>query len=45
MCVEEGPLAAMREFDATQQRLSKSEDAAQGVRSFVKKRLGIFVVR
>ena len=42
-CVEVGPLAAMREFDATQQRLSNSEDAKEGVRSFVEKRVAKFV--
>jgi enoyl-CoA hydratase len=36
--VEEGPLAAMDEFIAVQQRLANSEDAAEGVRSFVEKR-------
>ncbi|TFY96694.1 crotonase/enoyl-CoA hydratase family protein [Ramlibacter humi] len=36
--VEKGPHAAMEEFIATQQRLSNSEDAAEGVRSFVEKR-------
>ena len=41
-CVEEGALAAIREFDATQQRLSRSEDAAEGVRSFVEKRVARF---
>ena len=36
--VEEGPLAAMEEFIAVQRRLANSEDAAEGVRSFVEKR-------
>jgi enoyl-CoA hydratase/carnithine racemase len=36
--VEQGPQAAMQEFIATQQRLANSEDAAEGVRSFVEKR-------
>jgi enoyl-CoA hydratase/carnithine racemase len=36
--VEHGPLAAMQEFIGVQQRLSNSEDAAEGVRSFVEKR-------
>ena len=36
--IEHGPLAAMEEFEATQQRLSRSEDAAEGVRSFVERR-------
>jgi enoyl-CoA hydratase len=36
--VEEGPLAAMQDFIAVQQRLSNSEDAAEGVQSFIEKR-------
>lgn len=36
--VEQGPLAAMEEFIDVQQRLANSEDAAEGVRSFVEKR-------
>ena len=36
--VEHGPLAAMEDFIATQQRLSNSEDAREGVASFVEKR-------
>jgi enoyl-CoA hydratase/carnithine racemase len=36
--VEHGPIAAMREFIDTQQGLSRSEDAAEGVRSFVERR-------
>ena len=36
--VEHGPLVAMHEFVPVQQRLSRSEDAAEGVRSFVEKR-------
>ena len=44
-CVEEGPLAAMREFEATQQRLSTSEDAKEGVRSFVERRAAQFTGR
>lgn len=35
---EHGPLAAMADFIATQQTLSRSEDAAEGVRSFVERR-------
>lgn len=40
--VEHGPLAAMEEFIEVQQRLSNSEDAAEGVRSFVEKRAANF---
>jgi enoyl-CoA hydratase len=36
--VEQGPLEAMEEFIVVQQRLSNSEDAKEGVRSFVEKR-------
>ena len=36
--IEHGPLAAVAEFIDTQQRLSNSEDAAEGVRSFVERR-------
>ncbi|MET0310478.1 MAG: crotonase/enoyl-CoA hydratase family protein [Burkholderiaceae bacterium] len=36
--VEQGPLAAMEEFIGVQQELSRSEDAKEGVRSFVEKR-------
>ncbi len=36
--VEEGPMAAMSEFLATQTKLANSEDAAEGVLSFVEKR-------
>jgi enoyl-CoA hydratase/carnithine racemase len=36
--VEHGPLAAVSEFIETQKRLSNSEDAAEGVRSFVERR-------
>ena len=37
-CVEQGPVAAMSEFIAVQTRLANTEDAAEGVRSFVEKR-------
>ena len=43
--IEHGPLAAMEEFEATQQRLSRSEDAAEGVRSFVERRPARFTGR
>jgi enoyl-CoA hydratase len=43
--VEEGPMAAMAEFIEVQQRLSKSEDAAEGVRSFVERRPARFTGR
>jgi enoyl-CoA hydratase len=36
--IEQGPLSAMEEFIAVQQTLSRSEDAAEGVRAFVEKR-------
>jgi len=36
--IEQGPVVAMHEFIDTQQRLSRSEDAAEGVRSFVERR-------
>ena len=36
--VEHGPLVAMQEFIEVQRRLANSEDAAEGVRSFVEKR-------
>jgi enoyl-CoA hydratase len=36
--IEHGPLAAVAEFIETQKRLSNSEDAAEGVRSFVERR-------
>lgn len=43
--VEQGPIAAMQEFIATQQRLANSEDAKEGVRSFVDKRPAKFAGR
>ena len=43
--VEQGPLEAMSDFIGTQQRLSNSEDAAEGVRSFVQRRAAKFTGR
>jgi len=43
--VERGPLEAMAEFVAVQQRLARSEDAAEGVRSFVERRPARFTGR
>lgn len=43
--VEEGPMAAMGEFLTTQHGLSNSEDAAEGVRSFVERRPAVFTGR
>ena len=43
--VEQGPVVAMQEFIATQQRLSNSEDAREGVQSFVEKRAARFTGR
>ncbi|HYF44008.1 MAG TPA: crotonase/enoyl-CoA hydratase family protein [Ramlibacter sp.] len=43
--VEHGPLAAMAEFVQVQSRLANSEDAAEGVRSFVEKRPARFTGR
>ena len=40
--VEHGPLVAMHDFLSVQQRLSRSEDAAEGVLSFVEKRAARF---
>ena len=43
--IEQGPLAATSEFGAVQQRLANSEDAAEGVRSFVERRAAKFTGR
>lgn len=40
--IEEGPIAAMRDFVPTQTRLANTGDAAEGVRSFVEKRAAAF---
>jgi enoyl-CoA hydratase/carnithine racemase len=40
--VEQGPARAVEEFMAVQQRLARTEDAAEGVRSFVEKRAARF---
>lgn len=40
-----GPHAAIREFNAQQARLMATEDAAEGVRSFVERREGRFIGR
>lgn len=41
--VEHGPLAAMHDFMDVQQRLSRSDDAGEGLRSFVEKRAARFI--
>ena len=45
MAVDHGPHAAIREFNAQQAKLMVTEDAAEGVRSFVERRSGRFVGR
>jgi enoyl-CoA hydratase len=41
----EGPAAAIAEFEPVQARLMASEDAAEGVRSFVERRAAVFTGR
>jgi enoyl-CoA hydratase len=43
--VEHGPLAAMGDFIDVQRQLSRTEDAAEGVRSFVERRAARFTGR
>jgi enoyl-CoA hydratase/carnithine racemase len=43
--VDHGPHAAIREFNAQQARLMATEDAAEGVRSFIERREGKFTGR
>jgi enoyl-CoA hydratase len=43
--IEQGPLAAMQDFIEVQQRLANSDDAAEGVRSFVERRKARFTGR
>jgi enoyl-CoA hydratase len=43
--VDQGPHAAIREFNAQQARLMATEDAAEGVRSFIERRKGKFAGR
>ena len=43
--LEHGPLVAMHDFIEVQQKLSNSDDAAEGVRSFVEKRAARFTGR
>ncbi|MDO9196427.1 crotonase/enoyl-CoA hydratase family protein [Rhodoferax sp.] len=43
--IEHGPLVAMHDFIDVQQRLSNSDDAAEGVNSFVEKRAARFTGR
>ena len=40
--VDQGPHAAIREFNAQQAKLMATEDAAEGVRSFIERRQGRF---
>ena len=43
--LEHGPVVAMHDFMGVQQRLSRSDDAAEGVRSFAEKRTARFTGR
>ncbi len=45
LSVDQGPHAAIREFNAQQSRLMATDDAAEGVRSFVERRQGSFAGR
>jgi enoyl-CoA hydratase/carnithine racemase len=45
MALDHGPHAAIRELNAQQARLMGTEDAAEGVRSFVERRKGRFAGR
>jgi enoyl-CoA hydratase len=45
LAVDLGPHAAIREFNAQQARLMATQDAAEGVRSFVERRQGNFAGR
>jgi enoyl-CoA hydratase/carnithine racemase len=45
ICVDHGPEAAIREFNSQQARLLATQDAAEGVRSFIERRKGRFVGR
>jgi enoyl-CoA hydratase/carnithine racemase len=40
--IEQGPLVAMHEFISVQKTLSNSEDAKEGVQSFIEKRAARF---
>lgn len=45
LSVDQGPHAAIREFNAQQSQLMTTEDAVEGVRSFVERRQGRFAGR
>jgi len=45
VALTQGSHAAIREFNAVQTSLMRSEDAAEGVRSFIERRPGTFVGR